>query len=666
MDYLANLTHLDLQLSKLPIVINVDATDPVAYPNRSQLRYYLQVFAPEFYQGSFELLTTLEASEEPPTTLAGITTLPGANFEIQELLHGLLESTVPPFGIDEITLCQAVVLPFYTKAIRKNGNTLINENLLPSSFVFRGGFEDSYYSSYKDRFFTAYLGANRAFLTWKPNAVMIRPNQPEFLGFLTNFSPSPSELRLRVEITYEDWSSETITAKTLANIAAMAVYNIPVGPTQLNLHNRLNATNKPVIRYTVWVSNENNERLSQERTYLIDRRYTKNVRFFLFQNSLGMWDTLDCYGDGTETLKVQRETAEQFRGYEYLPQVAERVINRVTGEREISVAVGYGRYQNAALRQYWQELFFAEQIFLVTERAYLPLTLVNDTYLADDDREKLVPRTLTFRYTNSERSYSQLPTLAAAPARPTGWRGDAPACELNQSTGLRNGKKRYGLLVQYYTDTGEDVKPRIQKANTAGTEGYIPTWDSADCAASTTTFKNVAISQQSVFKRNNCTAGKVGGKWTITVAANSYGSEVSQADANAKAQSAANALDTQDNANLYGTCITATAIPLGLTNACPDAATNPIFAVLIGSDEPITNTSYNAPTVRYAATGLNAGTYNIDIRVAYSSTPFSTFRLRIPSKGFDSGPLSGNQTYRIANITVNWGDPNLIIIGELV
>ncbi|WP_428657616.1 DUF5977 domain-containing protein [Runella sp.] len=664
MDYLANITHQDLQLSKLPIVVNIDAASPVTYPARHDLRYYLEVFVPEFYQGGFISLTTLEGSEEPSQTLAGITAYPGANFEIQDLLHGLVESCVPAFGLSQITICETMVRPYYTKAIRKNGTVLIDQTLLPSSYVFRGGFSENDYASYKSRFFTSYIGANRRFLTWKPDFATVRPNQPEYLSFLTNFSPTPAELRLRVEITYEDWSVETITAKTLTNVSSMAVYVVPVGPTVLNLQARMNANGKFVSRYKVWLSNENNERLSEERTYLIDNQPYRKVRFILFQNSLGCFDTLDCYGDGTANLKVQRETAEQFRGYEYLPGVSERVINRITGERELTVSVGYGRYNIKDLRDYWQELFFAEQVYLITDREHIPLTLVTDSYLTDDDREKLVGRTLTFRYTNPETSYSRLPVMAAAPVRPTGWRGDAQACELNQSTGLRNGKKRYGLLVKYFIDSGEDVKPRTQKSNIVGTEGYIPSWDSADCAAATTPFKNLLLTQTSIYKRNNCNIGQVGGNWSISIPANTYGSEISQGDADGKAQAAANAQDTQENANLNGTCIIPTPIPIGITNACPTASTQPIFAVIVGSDEIVTNTSYNTPTVRYAAAGLNAGTYNIDIRVAYAASPFVNFRLRIPSKGFDSGVLSGNQTYRIANITVNWGDSDLIIIGE--
>ena len=74
----------------------------------------------------------------------------------------------------------------------------------------------------------------------------------------------------------------------------------------------------------------------------------------------------------------------------------------------------------------------------------------------------------------------------------------------------------------------------------------------------------------------------------------------------------------------------------------------------------VPNTSSNS-TVRYAATGLAAGSYNLDIRVRYSGSPFQAFRLTIASKGLTSEVLSGNQTYRFANVVVNWGDAELLI-----
>lgn len=660
MDYLANINHVGLSLSKNPIVVNLDALSPITYPVRVGLRYYLEMWTPEFSGAStYKKLTTLEGSEAPPETSAGATAYPGANFELQEILHTLLESCVPDFGLAKIALCSTLTSPYYVTAIRKNGAAVVDSTVLPSSYVYRGGVNPRHYADYKDSFFTSYVGAGRRFLTWKMNYAPVREDQPEYLHFLTNFTPVPSQLKLRAQVFYTDGTQETLTIMSTTEVVGMGVYIMPVGPKAMGLLSLA----KTVSYYVVWVSNQDDARLSEERTYRIDRTPIKQVRYLLFQNSLGVYDTLACTGDGVEMLKVERQTSERFTGYDYLPTSAETIINRVTGERQLNINFGFPKFNGKKWREYWQEVILSEQTYLVTDRAHIPLQPVTDTYMSADDNEQMISRGMVYRYSNEERSYSVLPPVVAV-SRATGWRGDALSCELDASTGLRNGKKRYELLVKYYLDNGTDVKPFTQKANLPGTVGYIPPWSSSDCLASTTPYKNTLRSQSSVLRRSNCSGGQVGTLWTIIIPANTYGSEINQADADAKAEAAAALLDTQANADTNGGCIVPTAIPVGLTNACTDDPTHPVFALIVGGAEIITNTSFNSPTVRYAGTGLNAGTYSFDIRVQYSNTPFQEFRIRIPSKGFDSGPLAGNQTYRIGNIVVAWGDADLIIICE--
>ena len=442
MDYLASINHVGLNLSKNPIVVNVDPASPVTYPDRVNLRYFLEVYVPEFSgAGTFQKLTTLEASEIPPTTAAGATSYPGAYFQLEEILHSLLESYVPDFGLAQIALCNTLTSPYYVTAIRKDGNTLIDSTVLPSAYVYRGGVNTKHYADWKESFFTSFVGANRKFLTWKIDNAPIREDQPEYLHFLTNFSPLPTALKLRVQVYYDDYTTATLTALSSSDVQGMGVYMMPVGPTALGLL----SLPKVVDRYTVWLSNQDDQRLSEERTYIIDRSPIKQVRYILFQNSLGVFDTLACTGDATESLKVSRQIGERFTGYDYLPGIAETVINRVTGERELSLAFGFPKFNGKAWREYWQEVIFSESAYLVTDRAHIPLRPLTDGYLAQDDNEETIGRGMTYRYTNEERSYSVLPPVVSV-SRPTGWRGEALSCELDASTGLRNGSKRYELL----------------------------------------------------------------------------------------------------------------------------------------------------------------------------------------------------------------------------
>ena len=164
----------------------------------------------------------------------------------------------------------------------------------------------------------------------------------------------------------------------------------------------------------------------------------------------------------------------------------------------------------------------------------------------------------------------------------------------------------------------------------------------------------------------------MGTTWAIVLPAGTYGSELSLADAQAKAQAAWLAIDTQENANLNGSCIPAVNIRLGITNnAIGDAngqmggAYNPIAAILIDGAEMISNTAYSGNgSVRYADKTLPAAARNIDVRIIFSNSPQLPYRIRIPSKNQTSPVLNGPQTYRFANIVTDWGDPDLIIIVE--
>ncbi|TDB64357.1 DUF5977 domain-containing protein [Arundinibacter roseus] len=666
MDYLASITPKDLALSKNPIIVNVDPVNPATFPVRAGLRYLLDVYTPKFFQASeYALLTTLEASEEPPKSFADVVTYAGAYFDLSELLHSQLMSCPPAFGQQVISVCDTLTSSFYTKARRFEGETLIDESLFPIGTVFRAGIGPADYADFQATFFTRYT-QGRKFLTYKPNGLSIRPDQPEFLTFLTNFSPTPAELHLRVQLQFDDFTRQTFTAKTLAGITAMTAYCIPVGVQALGLMSLA----KPVLRYEVWLSNENEERLSETRTYIMDTTQHRQVRYLIFENSLGAFDTIAFTGSGSESLLVARQLADRFTGFDFLPTSSEQVINRVTGERQLSVAFGYPAHQAKAQREWWQELYFSEQFYLITDREMIPLLPMTESYLPLDDAETLINRSMTFRYTNAERSYSKLPILPPVPARPTSWRGDAPACETNAVSGLRTNLKRYGLLVKYYLDTGEDVKPYTQKPNNPGTEGYIGSWISADCAPGLTTFLSEEITGMSSFMKIGCPDGYVGTRWMITIPAGVYGSESSQTDANARAQVAWAALDTQSSANQNGSCILASPIPLGLRNNCPGdgigftgAAYNPIAAVRKNEVEVIANTAYSVD-VRYAAAGLVAGTYTLDIKASFASAPTLPYKIRIPTKNLSSPVLNGNQTFRFANVPVAWGDDELILVIE--
>ncbi|MFN8347425.1 MAG: DUF5977 domain-containing protein [Spirosomataceae bacterium] len=543
MDSLAALNYQNLKLTANPIVVFAEPVVLGVGESRVDLRYCLDVYVQNAFQsGTFDLYVQHEVTEVP---LADGSAL-GAFFEINRPLHDLLSIPPPKFTNTAISICDLATRQFYTVLTRKNGTTVLDTATKATEWAIRSGVEERDYADYKETFFTRLIGEKNRFLTWKPDGLSVSKAQPEYLYFLSNFSPLPSELRLRV--TYYTAEGETtFTAKTLAYVSPMTVYCLPVGFTALGL----DSVEETILKYEVWVANQANERLSEVRSFRLDYAHYRSEKFLLVQNSLGGYDTIRCVGNSVEALKVNRQLVEQFTGYYYLPTMQEQLINRVTGERQLIVNVG--NRLNADYRQYLEEVLLSENLFLLSDSDFVPLIPAFDSLVLGNPLETLIERQLAFRYANQNTRYSRLPKIDND-SRATGWKMYTYSCEIG-GTGLRTGRRIVNSLVKYYLDDNTNVIPLETAANVPGAEGYIAPTDDAGCAVATTPYVNVEYSKASSFNKTGCGGGLWGSAPTITIAAGLYGSAISQADADAKAVAAWGVLNTQAYADANGSCL---------------------------------------------------------------------------------------------------------------
>jgi hypothetical protein len=657
MDYLAKITHQTLVMTRNPIVVIVDPAILEPEESRVDLRYYLELFVQKSFKSSqYQALSLQEASEKPIPQ--GYTSSPGAYFEIQTRLDDQLRPTVPIYGDRSVSICPDLIRQYYYKTERWNGDQLLDSDTTTTLWAIRAQLAMRHYSNYKDSFFTDVIGPSGKFLTWQPDGKMVGPDQPERLYFLTNFTPSPTRLFLRVNVLYADNSRETFTAMQADNVSHMSVYCFPVGFSELGLDQK----EKMVLSYQVWISNENMNQVSESRSFRVDHSYYESVRYLLFQNSLGGYDTLRCVGSPTESVSVQRQVVERFVDYDYLPTVSEVLINNVTGQRQITLNVG--NWLNTDYREYFEELLLSEDFYIQDGEEFIPLSPVFTQLLTQSVAEWPIERSLTFNFSNLIGGYSRLPKSAPV-ARETGWRQYSESCELD-GNGIRTGRKMVNEIVKYYLDTGDNVRPLVTKSNVAGTEGYISPWPSEDCDSDKTPFRSTVQTRQSTLKRSNCGTGRIGLTWLMTIPAGSYGSELSQADADSKALNALSGLDKQSNADIQGTCVLPTPLRIGLVNDCPDIGDGqalPVPSVNMGSKMIISNHT-TVGQVRFSDDTFPEGVYSLDVPVIFSFAPTTAFKILIPSKNVSSPALNGNQTYRFANIRMNYGDPDLIIYVE--
>lgn len=153
----------------------------------------------------------------------------------------------------------------------------------------------------------------------------------------------------------------------------------------------------------------------------------------------------------------------------------------------------------------------------------------------------------------------------------------------NCGTGGTGSSVNYVVPTATYTSTVSQADADAQAQADIAANGQSYANSNGIC-----TYPNTALSQ--VFTRNNCGSGGTGGNVTFSVAAGQFNSNISQADANAQAQSYMNA-NGQSYANANGTC------------TYYNVAWSQAFTKICGP-------SGSAPPVTYT---VPAGTYNSQV-----------------------------------------------------
>lgn len=621
-DFLAEgLIFQPLNPTRNRIQHNIIAADPAYYPDRNALKYILKLQIPE-YAGSSTLkdLIAIPNREKPPVTEGVTTRYDGAIFTVNRLLDGILQRQKPTFRQAGMSVLAKLTMPYTLIEKIENNSIPISTSSPIARWIIKAGFNELDFDQWGSRFFSVYLAEKRSFLTWQPDNKRITATQEEYLYFLLNFTPTPSTIRLRAIATFTDGTEETYTPLSLNSVQFGQIVCVPVGAYILNANPA-----KTLQFYSVWISNGENERLSEVRTYYLNSRIVSQERFVLFNNSFNTYDTLRLTGASIETLKVQRYTAYRERPSYLPPEFTEFFVIDRAADRELIISTGFVERNVSNQLRYLDEILLSEEWYLIGDRNHEPLELVTNTLVDHQDNPDLVARQLQFRYVRQEKSFSKLPIAPAYASRPTYWKPVGITYLLNDY-GKRTGFVRANRIALSYVDDNTSVFPYTEKINTPGDADYVteyidtyitpgstpypnalisrattylrtncPPGNSggpatvvvpagkyggeaagiADASAeaeytlyNTQAFANtygtcillfnsVAISRLSTFTKQGCTSPQVGGRWTITVAAGAYTSSISQADADTQANTYANSLDTQANANTYGSCVAA-------------------------------------------------------------------------------------------------------------
>ncbi|MBB3842189.1 hypothetical protein FHS57_006220 [Runella defluvii] len=548
MDYLASFQLLPLRLAGNQLIANVPSPDGVT--NRTNLLYRLDIYRPKsFRSGEYVIHEKLRGREAPPVVENSTIFSDGCNFDLSEFIWGLLEANPPVPNQTEITLQPLATMPFFVRRWVEpyQVSTQTDE---PIEYLIRAKLHEDHFASWKESFFTNYLQENRAFLTWQPRSEkIIDRNQPEFLSFLTHHNPLPSALKVRVQVTFTDeTTSETLTPIELKKVENYTLYTIPVGFQALGLANL--EQEKNVLYYKVWLSNHLFQQLTEERVYYVSNDYEHHVRYVVFLNSLGGWDTLRMTGLSNEQLQTSVSIMQRQLEPNYSVSSDEIFTVNITGERRLTLYTGN---LSRPWLKYLEELVWSEKIFVVTADGFVPIIINQNSFDGPNEDDDFSGRVFQFRQAKVAKAYSELPASPTSNTnRPTQWVGVGAYCMVNEK-GLRTGFQSFSLLELRYSDGAQERVPGIKRqANIPTNNGYIAPLISLACQSSP--YLNTRIERFGTFQKNNCGDGYIGSYVTIVVEAGTHGSENSQAEAQARAESTWNLLNTQEAANANGVC----------------------------------------------------------------------------------------------------------------
>ncbi|UBM58221.1 DUF5977 domain-containing protein [Marinilongibacter aquaticus] len=545
---LATGTASNLRLARNKIVVNIPAYDIEGIEDRSSIDYMLDIYLPE-YPGAnnYTLLETLEAKESPVVQNGSIETYNGAFFEIDDILLSFLAPTAPDFLQDKIKILPYSTTSYYCVVrIVVNSIEVYSEEMVPETAIFSGVAARDY-ADYSSNFFSDYIGKERRFLTYKPQIGYLAKDQPEILCWLNNYSDDISTLKLKVVARTKGGSEIEGIALSLDRIERNGVYSIPVS---LNVLKTIHSEKVDVEQYSIWLLSETDSRVSEVRTFIVDDKYRRNSRYIYFLNSLGVFECLRLTGEASEQFETSSEIADRFAGYSYLAKYAERIISDKSARRILNINLQYSKKD---IIEFLGDFALSSEYYLFSDRELLPLIPRFTNYTISDDGEDFGARSFAFEFANAETLYSKLPLATSIPIRPKEWVPFATACEID-SRGRRTGMLKVTMLELVYSDTFASVIPRVLKPNIQNEEGYLEPVENESCALATTPFLSVEISKNGSFTKSDCSGSNVGTAALITIAAEAWGSEVSQADADAKAESEFDILDTQAFADANGSC----------------------------------------------------------------------------------------------------------------
>ncbi len=243
------------------------------------------------------------------------------------------------------------------------------------------------------------LTYNLYFLTWQPKYKKVTFTQVEKLFFLCQ--TEMTRISLRFNYYMLDGTSHLDQALSSIDLPpAKGVVELTISPWQVFYSESFANT---LDYFEIWIEYRA-ERISELRTFKIDRTYYENERFFLFLNSLGGYDTIRVTGDQEDALEYDRTDIDKTlpAGFKYMDH--ESATGFVKETVTYKANTGWiSRDQLSWLR----ELFLSKQVFQIKGDKLMPVVVSSTKVAQRIDKEYMYSLDFEYRRSLESEFYSR-------------------------------------------------------------------------------------------------------------------------------------------------------------------------------------------------------------------------------------------------------------------
>lgn len=256
-------------------------------------------------------------------------------------------------------------------------------------------------------FFSQYLPTYKKFMSWAPVEKYIDDYQEDYLNFWI-YDQDVTTLKLMIKAYYDDNTDQSNSTRILNGVEYGQLFLIPAGPS--NSGANLVNSGKNMIKYDLWLTDQNDAVISEVRTYKITEFKHPNTRYIMFLNSLGAYEVIRTTGQSEEMADFEREILQKNLPSDYSSLDGEYQISNVSKTNRFIYSSGYftGRYADQWL-EHMQELYLSPKVYDVTDGIRVPIIIQSGSMQVrrDSDNKRFIRFEAIeayFDYVNTPRS----------------------------------------------------------------------------------------------------------------------------------------------------------------------------------------------------------------------------------------------------------------------